>query len=424
MWTIRTKLVMFIALAVAAALLPAGVTVWVARGAEGQLEPLALLSLIVTGVLLIAMVPAGVALRHGVITAVRDTTLVHKELAQGDLTVRMQVQSRGQIWELSKSVNAFVGVLHDTISRVKEGAIQVAGAAGQLAGAAQQLSQGAQAQASSLEETAASLEEITVTVKQNAESARHASQLALGSREAAEKGREVATAAAASMQELTQASRQIADIITVIDEIAFQTNLLALNAAVEAARAGEQGRGFGVVAVEVRNLAQRSATAAKEIKGLIGSSVKKVEESSALVTRSGQTLQEIVGSAERVANLIAEIAGASQEQFRGIEQVNRAVAHMDQVTQSNAAQAEELSSTAEALSGRSSALLELVGRFNLGDGGNGSGPAPTHLARAKTAPRAVVGAATRLERQNGDPLPTHRFADAARRSVDDGFEEF
>ena len=205
------------------------------------------------------------------------------------------------------------------------------------------------------------------------------------------------------MKEINQSSRKIADIITTIDEIAFQTNLLALNAAVEAARAGEQGRGFAVVASEVRNLAQRSATAAKEIKGLIQDSVAKVEAGSELVNRSGETLTEIVGSVKRVTDIIAEIAAASQEQTTGIDQVNRAVTQMDQVTQSNAAQTEELSSTAQALAGQAGELQALVGRFKLGDGGGAGGtsslpasglgaPRPAAAARPATPGRRVMDA--------------------------------
>jgi methyl-accepting chemotaxis protein len=241
----------------------------------------------------------------------------------------------------------------------------VAAASQQLAAASEQLSSGAQQSASSLEETASSLEEITATVRQNADNADQANQLANSSRETAEKGGAVVANAVKAMGEINQASRKIADIITTIDEIAFQTNLLALNAAVEAARAGEQGRGFAVVAGEVRNLAQRSATAAREIKGLIQDSVNKVESGSELVNKSGETLGEIVSSVKRVTDIVAEIAAASREQTAGIEQINKAVAQMDQVTQSNASQTEEMSGTAVALSGQAEQLQTVVAQFNL-----------------------------------------------------------
>lgn len=235
----------------------------------------------------------------------------------------------------------------------------------QLASAAEELSSGAQEQASSLEETAASLEEITGTVQQNADNAVQANQLSSGARDVAQKGGDVTHRAVAGMSEINEASNKIAAIITTIDEIAFQTNLLALNAAVEAARAGEQGRGFAVVAGEVRNLAQRSAGAAKEIKTLIQDSVGKVEAGSALVNQSGQTLDEIVNSVKRVTDIVAEIAAASREQATGIEQVNRAITQMDHVTQSNASQTEELSSTAESLAAQARHLQEVVDQFHL-----------------------------------------------------------
>ncbi|BBO35856.1 methyl-accepting chemotaxis protein [Lacipirellula parvula] len=241
----------------------------------------------------------------------------------------------------------------------------VAAASQQLAAASEQLSSGAQQSASSLEETASSLEEITATVRQNADNADQANQLANSSRETAEKGGAVVAQAVDAMGEINRSSRKIADIITTIDEIAFQTNLLALNAAVEAARAGEQGRGFAVVAGEVRNLAQRSATAAREIKGLIEDSVQKVETGSELVNKSGETLGMIVTSVKRVTDIVAEIAAASREQTVGIEQINKAVAQMDQVTQSNASQTEEMSGTAVALSGQAEQLQSVVAQFNL-----------------------------------------------------------
>ena len=424
-FTIRAKLVLMISLALLASVVPPVLVLWGAGVRAGEAGRLVVMLLASTGVFLFAMVPVAIALRRGVIGAVADTVQVHRDLAEGDLTARMDVRSRGQIWQLAQSVNAFAGMLHDMIRRVREGSGDVASASVQLTAAAQRLSEGAQAQASSLEETAASLEEITVTVKQNAESARHASQLALGSREAALKGHEVVSAAVASMGDLTRASRQIGEIITVIDEIAFQTNLLALNAAVEAARAGDQGRGFAVVAAEVRSLAQRSAAAAKEIKVLIGNSVAKVGESSALVTRSGQTLEEMVASAAQVTDIVGEIAAASQEQFRGIEQVNRAVAHMEQVTQANAAQSEELSSTAEALSGRAAQLRSLVGRFRLDEEAKWHAPAagsPTpkaHREGSAVAPRAVA-------ERPADALVTTARRSAAREIAhggDNGFRE-
>ncbi|MBI4246959.1 MAG: HAMP domain-containing protein [Candidatus Rokubacteria bacterium] len=310
--------------------------------------------------------------------------------ASGNISARVRWTRADELGRLAQRFNEFMDTLADLLQRFAGASRQVTGASDQVAGAAQVLSTGSQQQASSLEESAASLEEITATVKQNADNARQASQLAGGSRDAAERGGQVVSAAVASMQEITRSSKQIADIITVIDEIAFQTNLLALNAAVEAARAGEQGRGFAVVAAEVRNLAQRSAGAAKEIKALIQDSVAKVEEGSGLVNKSGQTLDEIVQSAKRVADIVAEIAAACQEQSSGIDQVNRAVAQMDRVTQDNAAQSEELSSTSQALAGQAREMLALVDRFILADvsGAVGAEGRPAGRQNYRASPRA------------------------------------
>ena len=243
---------------------------------------------------------------------------------EGDLTKRLAVRSRDEIGELARWFNIFMDKLQGIMVQVGAVTGSVASASQQLSAASEELSSGTQEQASSLEETAASLEEITGTVKQNADNARQANQLAVGSRGTAERGGGVVTRAVVAMGEINKSSKRIGDIITTIDEIAFQTNLLALNAAVEAARAGEQGRGFAVVAAEVRSLAQRSAMAAREVKDLIGDSVAKVDSGSELVNQSGKTLEEIVASVKRVTDIIGEIAAASQEQSTGIDQVNKA----------------------------------------------------------------------------------------------------
>jgi methyl-accepting chemotaxis protein len=307
----------------------------------------------------------------------------------GDLTLRMTVKRNDEIGKLSGRFNGFMETLEGLLLQLQRAATSVTAASQQLTAASAQLSSSSQQQASSLEETAASLEEITGTVKQNADNARQANQLAVGSRDTAEKGGEVVTRAVNAMGEINKSSKKIADIITTIDEIAFQTNLLALNAAVEAARAGEQGRGFAVVAAEVRSLAQRSATAAKEIKALIQDSVQKVQDGSDFVNKSGQTLEEIMASVKRVTDIIGEIAAASQEQSSGIDQVNKAVGQMDQVVQSNAAQTEELSSTAQSLSIQAQQLQVLVGKFKL----------EQNVATSSAqSPAAAVG--------SGDPRPT------------------
>jgi methyl-accepting chemotaxis protein len=284
---------------------------------------------------------------------------------EGDLTARLDAGRRDEIGEQARWFNTFMDKVHDIIVQSRAAAGHVAGAARQMSAAAEGLAAGAQDQASSLEQAAASLEEITGTVKQSAGHARQASELADGSRATAEAGGRVVASAAGAMDEISAASRRIAAILTTIDEIAFQTNLLALNAAVEAARAGEQGRGFAVVAAEVRNLAQRAAGAAKEIKGLIEDSQGKVETGSSLVRRSGEALGDIVGAVTRVTGIIGDIAAASGEQTTGIDQVNRAVSQMDRVVEANAARTGELSSMAQALAGQAAHLQELVGRFKV-----------------------------------------------------------
>ena len=235
----------------------------------------------------------------------------------------------------------------------------------EIAAGSGHLSQRTEEQSSSLEETASSMEEMTSTVKQNADNASQANQLAVAARDQAEKGGEVVTQAVRAMQDINDSSRRIADIIGVIDEIAFQTNLLALNAAVEAARAGEQGRGFAVVATEVRSLAGRSATAAREIKNLIQDSVRKVQDGSLLVTQSGETLEQIVASVKKVSDIVAEIAAASREQSSGIEQVNRAVAQMDQITQQNAALVEQATTSSQDMAETARRLDQMLARYHL-----------------------------------------------------------
>jgi methyl-accepting chemotaxis protein len=293
------------------------------------------------------------------------TVEVLARVAEGDLTARLDIDTKDEVGEMASALNRATEAMRTTLSDVRKSADHMSMSAQQLASASEQLASGAQEQASSLEETSATMEEITSTIKQNADNAKQANQVANGSKDTAEKGGQVVAEAVTAMGKINESSKNIAEIITTIDEIAFQTNLLALNAAVEAARAGEQGRGFAVVATEVRNLAQRSATSAKEIKRLIQDSVSKVENGSALVNKSGETLREIVGSVKRVNDIVAEIAAASQEQSTGVEQVNKAMVQMDQVTQANSSQTEELSATAQTMAAGSQQLQAMVARFRL-----------------------------------------------------------
>jgi methyl-accepting chemotaxis protein len=252
------------------------------------------------------------------------------------------------------------------VGEVANGAHTVSDTSAQIAQGNLDLSQRTEEQASTLEETASSMEELTSTVTQNAYSAKQASQLAMGASEVARKGGQVVGQVVSTMTGISESSRKIADIIGVIDGIAFQTNILALNAAVEAARAGEQGRGFAVVAAEVRSLAQRSAAAAKEIKTLIGDSVSKVDAGTKLVDAAGKTMEEVVTSVSKVSELIAEIAAASQEQSSGIEQVHTAITQMDQVVQQNASLVEEATAATESMKEQAGSLLQMVARFKLG----------------------------------------------------------
>lgn len=284
-------------------------------------------------------------------------------LARGNLDMKVDRDAVGVYGSIGQTVQKLLEI----ISGIKSGASEVSIASEQVSQGNANLSQRTQEQASSLEEVASSMEEMTGTVNQNSENAQHANQLALSAREQADTGGMVVNEAVAAMSEINVASKQIADIIGVIDEIAFQTNLLALNAAVEAARAGEQGRGFAVVASEVRNLAGRSATAAKEIKGLIKNSVDKVQNGSRLVSESGGALSEIVDSVKKVSDIVAEIAAASKEQADGINQVNKALLQMDEMTQQNASLVEEASAASEAMGAQAQELDSLVSFFKLNE---------------------------------------------------------
>ena len=294
----------------------------------------------------------------------QDVANIAVTVASGDLTTKIDL-SKSVEGSVVQAMHAMQESLRTTVSTVRQGTDTIATASGQIAAGNQDLSSRTEQQASSLEETAASMEELTSTVKQNADNARQANQLAVSASSVAVKGGSVVAQVVDTMGAINTSSKKIVDIIGVIDGIAFQTNILALNAAVEAARAGEQGRGFAVVAAEVRNLAQRSAAAAKEIKTLIGDSVGKVEEGSRQVAEAGKTMDEIVGSVRRVTDIMAEIEAASREQTQGIEQINQAITQMDQVTQQNAALVEEAAAAAQSLQEQASGLSQVVSVFKL-----------------------------------------------------------
>ncbi|MDP2828387.1 MAG: methyl-accepting chemotaxis protein [Sulfuricellaceae bacterium] len=315
-----------------------------------------------------------------------DVAQVLKALAVGDLRHNMEGDYQGMFAELQSDSNATVEQLKSIIGQIADATDTINTAAREIAAGNSDLSQRTEEQASSLEETASSMEELTSTVKQNADNARQANQLAISASTVAVKGGSVVSEVVTTMDSINKSSRKIVDIISVIDGIAFQTNILALNAAVEAARAGEQGRGFAVVAAEVRNLAQRSAAAAKEIKTLIGDSVSKVETGSKLVANAGQTMEEVVTSIKRVTDIMAEISAASTEQSAGIEQVNLAITQMDEVTQQNAALVEEAAAAAESLEEQAQSLATSVSVFKVSDA---AAPKQRALARPRTQTSVV-----------------------------------
>jgi methyl-accepting chemotaxis protein len=314
--------------------------------------------------------------------SLEDVARVLGALAQGDLTETITREYHGTFGQLKDDANATVAQLTEIISRIKESGDTINTAAKEISTGNTDLSQRTEEQASSLEETAASMEELTSTVKQNAENAKQANQLAVGASDIAVKGGVVVGQVVQTMSSISDSSKKIVDIISVIDGIAFQTNILALNAAVEAARAGEQGRGFAVVASEVRNLAQRSAAAAKEIKGLINDSVEKVGVGTALVDKAGKTMEEVVTSVKRVTDIMGEITAASSEQSQGIEQVNQAITQMDDVTQQNAALVEQAAAAAESLEEQAQSLSEMMATFKLAN--------DARVVAVTTLPRAVV----------------------------------
>jgi methyl-accepting chemotaxis protein len=333
---------------------------------------------------------------HSITGPLNEAVAVASRVATGDLTSRIEEKSRDEIGQLFDALRQMNGSLSEIVGNVRSGTENIGVASGEIAQGNADLSARTESQASSLEETASSMEELTSTVKQNAENARQANQLVVSASDVAMRGGNVVGQVVETMGSIKESSRKIVDIIGVIDGIAFQTNILALNAAVEAARAGEQGRGFAVVAAEVRNLAQRSAGAAKEIKQLISDSVEKVDAGSRLVDEAGKTMGEIVTSVKHVADIMNEITAASQEQSSGIEEVNRAIAQMDEMTQQNAALVEEAAATAESMQQQAATLSQAVSVFKMDGAGQMSiAQAPRAAVMVPRAAQSQPSSATR-----------------------------
>ena len=377
----------------------------------------------------------GLALVRGISRSLAQAVDASNAVAQGDLTHTIQVDGRDEVAQLLVSLSAMKDSLANVVGKVREGSEGVATASAQIAQGNNDLSQRTEEQASALEETAASMEQLGSTVKQNADNAKQANQLAQSASTVAVKGGEVVAQVVETMKGINDSSKKIADIISVIDGIAFQTNILALNAAVEAARAGEQGRGFAVVASEVRSLAGRSADAAKEIKSLINASVERVEQGTVLVDQAGVTMTEVVSSIKRVTDLMGEISAASSEQSQGVAQIGEAVQQMDQVTQQNAALVEEMAAAASSLKSQAQDLVGTVAVFKLSQGAGGFAPNIHHAAApmSHSAPKqfAPVRKATPKFKTTskpvalGAPAVTPKVAhDRAAKSGGDDWESF
>ena len=336
---------------------------------------------------------------------IADTTMLSQAAEEGLIQVRADAgQHHGDFKKIVEGINATLETIVDPIIVVKTAVDSISTAAKEISAGNVDLSHRTEQQAASLEETASSMEELASTVRQNADNAKQANQMAAAASDVATKGGNMVQQVVGTMSSINESSRKIVDIISVIDGIALQTNILALNAAVEAARAGEQGRGFAVVASEVRNLAQRSAAAAKEIKALIGDSVEKVEDGSKLVGEAGKTMDEIVASVKRVTNIMSEIAAASVEQSSGINQVNQAVNQMDEVTQQNAALVEQAAAAAESLEEQAATLMQTVAHFRLDSGVHSTAP-------VRSAYQPVAGPRKPAVHLASNPVKPHKRED-------------
>ena len=361
--------------------------------ADGRLAIILTLSLSIAATL-IAIVLA-VLISRSISRPIGEAVKVAQRVASGDLSGSIDARGTDETGLLLRALKEMNDNLQGIVARVRHGTDAIAHGSREIASGNMDLSSRTEQQASSLEETASSMEELTSTVKQNGENARQANQMAQSASSVASKGGQVVAEVITTMDTINASSKKIVDIIGVIDGIAFQTNILALNAAVEAARAGEQGRGFAVVATEVRNLAHRSAAAAKEIKILIDDSVQQVNLGSNLVNQAGSTMQEIVSSVRRVTDIMAEITSASNEQETGIEQINQAITEMDAVTQQNAALVEEAAAASEALQDQAAILAEAVSVFKL-DGMQALPPVPVPAIRAPAKPAAAPRVTTKV----------------------------
>ncbi len=338
----------------------------------------------------IAAVLIGWFITRSITVPVNRAVVLAQTVAAGDLSGHIDVQSKDEIGALLRALNEMTLSLNNIVGQVRTSTDEIATATAEVATGNMDLSSRTEQQASALEETASSMEELTSTVKQNSDNARQANTLAVSAVDVARQGGVVVSEVVTTMGHINASAGKISDIIGVIDGIAFQTNILALNAAVEAARAGEQGRGFAVVASEVRNLAQRSAGAAKEIKTLINDSVEQVQAGNQLVAKAGTTMTEVVASIQRVTDIMTEITAASREQEVGIEQINQAISEMDSVTQQNAALVEEAAAATAALEGQASHLAQVVSVFTL-DQRQVRGVAVGHQAQARPAARLTAG---------------------------------
>jgi methyl-accepting chemotaxis protein len=364
-----------------------------------------LLTCVLIGIAIALNLIVAFIITRSITVPIRVSVKIAQTVAQGDLTSKIEVRGKDETAQLLRVLKNMNERLAELVGRVRSGSESIATGAAQIAAGNTDLSQRTEQQAASLAETAASMEELTSAVRQTTESTQQGSMLAANASDIAQRGGDVVGRVIETMHAISESSAKVADIIAVIEGIAFQTNILALNAAVEAARAGDQGRGFAVVAGEVRTLAQRSAGAAKEIKGLITHSIDRVKAGSNLVNEAGTTMGEVVQAVKRVSDLMGEITAASLEQHRGIEQVNAAVAQMDQVTQQNAALVEEASAAAQSMSAQSSTLREVVSNFRL-DVDPSRADLETPQADVTAAPPVKPG-------REGTIAATHVMRDAA-----------